>query len=92
METIKAVNYDNKAFDTGINVDDVIGINVRVISGDEILTIYTKDGVYIFDSAEMANNFRLMGFEDGSYNVDMSKVRIWNSVIDSYDRFDYAED
>lgn len=63
-------DFDNNETKTGVdlnNLDDVLRIDIRVISGDEIARITYKNGeVKTFDGTTEP---RLMDFDDGEYCI-----------------------
>lgn len=66
---IKVINYENKSKEVEIP-DETRGINVRVISGDEVITAI-GDGV-ILDRVDAADEFekpRIVGYPDGEYYI-----------------------
>lgn len=89
MTNMKILDYRYKAYDTGIALEDVSHIDVSVISGDELILGFTKDGNPIdIDAAIIAKNPRLMDYYDGSYSVPSQLLGKWNERKDTYEWFD----
>lgn len=67
--------------------ENVLLINIEVISGDEVATIIYKDySTIAFDSG----SYRLAGFYDGSYFIKPDLIDEFNNLkVSSYDRLDY---
>lgn len=86
---LNLMNYDSETFDVEID-GEVEQIFVQVVTGDEILEVLYKDkeGKICrekFDSADFADNPRMMDFNDGEYEVPLDKVEKWMTRGDSYD-------
>lgn len=91
METIKIFNYADKRFDTGIDIDSVCQIDVDIITGDEVLTVYfndNKEPVKI-DSADLAGCRRVWCFPDGHYTVGEGEFYRWNQRSGVEDRWHF---
>ena len=90
------LNYEYKKVDIDFdfNVEDIAVANIKIITGDEVLDIVTKDGrLYHFDSC----NYREVDFFDGSYTI----IANGNWVVDpirwanrgtSYDYYEQSLD
>ena len=85
---IRVINYGNKSKEVEIP-DETRGINVRVISGDEVITVI-GDG-RILDRIDAADEFgkpRIVGYPDGEYDVLVDNKDDWdrwmNRPDDSY--------
>ena len=90
---LKLMDYDDKEKEFDIGELDTIGkIDVEVISGDEIATVYYKDyTVRKFDSSDC----RHMNFYDGEYELyhcektdNALNDPKWQNRTDSYQYFD----
>lgn len=70
MKELILLDFDNNETKTGIDLDDlseVLRIDIRVISGDEMARITYKNGeVKTFDGTTEP---RLMDFDDGEYCI-----------------------
>lgn len=77
MKNIEIFNFRQEKFDTGVAVADVQALYVNVVSGDEILTIFKKDG-YIeqFDAADY-HYHRDGGHPEGQYAVYADGMEEW---------------
>lgn len=90
------LNYENRKIDIDFNfkLEDVAVATIIVISGDEILDITMEDGkFYSFDSD--VDNFRMMDFFDGCYNIIVDKKWVvdsdrWNQRTSAYDFLSFA--
>ncbi len=75
MKRLILLDYDCKEFNTGIDLDDlddILRIDIEVVSGDEIARIIYKNGdMKEFDS----NNERMMDFEDNEYCIYQAGVK-----------------
>lgn len=93
---LNLMNYDGEMFDVEID-GEVEQIFVEVVTGDEILEVLYKDkeGKICrekFDSADFADNPRMMDFDDGEYEVPLDKVEKWMTRRNPYDmRWDEEE-
>lgn len=88
---LKIKNYQNVRFDTGIPMEQVESLFVRVITGDEIVTVHKTDGTEEeFDSACLADNPRITDYWDGDYGVHKDDLEAWSKRKTSYDGFRYA--
>ena len=70
MKELILLDFDNNETKTGVdlnNLDDVLRIDIRVISGDEMAYITYKNGeVKTFDGTTEP---RLQDFDDGEYCI-----------------------
>lgn len=90
MKELVLLDFDNNETKTGVdlnNLDDVLRIDIRVISGDEIARITYKNGTAItFDGTTEP---RLMNFDDGEYCIYQAGVKNdideWLERKNSYD-------
>ena len=79
-------SYTQEKFDTGIPLEDVNEIGVSVVSGDELLVVFMKDGTFRkLDAADFRYDDRLFSFFNGSYIVLNEQLERWNNRCDSYD-------
>lgn len=86
MNKVKILDYENNIYETDVDIEDVNFIIVTVISGDEILSIFTKDDKTInIDSAMLSGNFRFMDLYDYQYIVPTSDLAEWNERKNVYD-------
>lgn len=77
-KNVKIINFEGEAFDTGIAYEDVAAIAVNIWSGDEMLTIFTKDGkVYQQDITDY-HYYRSDSYHDGSYAVYPEDFEKWD--------------
>lgn len=88
---IEIMNYENKKVPIELNdFDNVVKLQIEVITGDEILHVLYKDySSKIFDSSCLLNNPRIMGFADDLYTIyDITKninyIDNWNKRKNSY--------
>lgn len=66
---IKVINYQHNSKEIEVS-DDIRGVQVEVVTGDEIVTCIGDGEILdVIDSADVFNNPRLQGFPDGSYAV-----------------------
>ena len=85
---IKVINYEHKSKEVEIP-DETRGINVCVISGDEVITVI-GDGRILdrIDAAEEFGKPRIVGYPDGEYDVLVDDKEDWdkwmNRPDDSY--------
>ena len=84
---IKCYDYGNKEFfiHDKHKEEDISMIDVTVISGDEIITIYWDDNTQLdFDTGDES---RVIGFYDGQYTIkDKEKIHKWLNWIGTDDR------
>ena len=88
MNELILLDYDSNEFHTGVdleNLDNILRIDIEVISGDEIAqVIYTNGDMKRFDS----NNCRIMDFADDEYCIYQAGVKNeiddWLKRVDSY--------
>lgn len=92
MKTIKIYNYNDELFDTGIPTSDFSKISkllVEVISGDEVLTVFYKDGgVKSFDAADLSNEKRESDDFDNKYYITTKSE--FNKWLMREESLDYA--
>lgn len=70
----KIYDYANKAVEIKIKDKPIEEIFIEIKSGDEIVTIYYKDGTRDrFDSS----NCRITGYDDGAYVVTGENIEKW---------------
>lgn len=85
MKELVLYDYDNNKTKTGVdlnNLDDVLRIDIHVISGDEMANITYKNGkVITFDGTTEP---RLMNFDDGEYCIYQAGVK--NDIDEWIDR------
>lgn len=86
---LNLMNYLDETFDVEID-GEVLQIYVEVVTGDEILEVLYKDREgkicrETFDSANFADDPRMMDFDDGEYEVPLDKVEKWMTRGCSYD-------
>lgn len=77
MKNIEVINYLQERFDTGVAVDDVKAIYVNIVSGDEILTIFKKDGKIEQHDSQDYHCRRTGGDRDGEYAVYEDGLKEW---------------
>lgn len=90
MKELILFDFDNKETKTGVDLDDlseILRIDIRIISGDEIARIAYKNGeVKVFDGTTEP---RIMDFDDGEYCIYQTGVKNdideWLKRKDSYD-------
>ena len=71
---IKIYDYANEETEITLPDKEIKQIRVEVITGDEIVTIFFKDGTLsTFDSSDA----RCMDFYDGSYTVEGEQIKKW---------------
>lgn len=77
-KNVKVINYKGEAFDTEVAYEDVVAIAVNVWSGDEMLTIFTKDGkVRQYDAADY-HYYRSESYADGCYAIYPADFEQWD--------------
>ena len=89
MSELILLDYECNEFHTGVdleNLDDILRIDIEVLSGDEIARIIYKNGdMKEFDS----NKERTMDFEDNEYCIYQEGVKNeiddWLKRGNSYD-------
>jgi len=77
MKNIEVINFKQERFDTGVVVEDVKAIYVNIISGDEILTIFKKDGKIEQHDSQDYHYGRRGGDRDGEYAVYEDGLEEW---------------
>lgn len=86
MANLMIMDYNSKEYNTGINMDDISSIHVTVISGDELFTVYYKDGrVTNLDAMDFAKGHRYMGFYDDEYGLSADELEAWSKRNSTYD-------
>lgn len=65
--TVKLLDYEDNAIEADVgDINDIVRMSIRVLSGDEVLTVIRKDTtVETFDSSDC----RFMSFFDGEYDI-----------------------
>lgn len=85
-------DYEGNPVETDVdldNLDNILVMNIHILSGDEILTVVTKDGdIETWDSCQGA---RIYGFEDGDY-VIFNSVKGVNYLTEHYLKLDNSYD
>ena len=80
---LNILDYTNTAYETNIDLNDIDFIEVKVVTGDEILTIHLKNGdIYEIDAQEYGS-YRIINFFDYSYIVN-NNIEKWNERVDTY--------
>ena len=83
---VTILDFKGNRYDTDVSMDDVDTIAVTVISGDESLLIYLKNGEFQnLDANDFSGYERSMSFFNGSYLVPSEYLEKWNDRKDSYD-------
>lgn len=86
MNKVKILDYENNIYETDVDIEEVNFIIVTVLSGDEVLSIFTKDDKTInVDSAMLSGNFRFQDLYDYQYIVPTSDLAEWNERKNVYD-------
>lgn len=84
---IRCYDYNNEEFSIHDehNEGDISIINVTVITGDEIITIYWSDNTQLnFDTG---NETRITDFYDGQYTIkDKENIHKWLNWMGTNDR------
>lgn len=64
-------NWTGKSYDIEIgDINDIASIEMTVLSGDEVCTVFYKDGKEkVFDSSIEAHDNRAVGYNDDIYVV-----------------------
>lgn len=86
---IKIYDYDDYPFTVDIGeLEEIKELDVDVITGDEILTVWYTDGTIArFDSSRT----RMLAFFDGCYVVENNQIEEWaNFKFDSERQTPYA--
>lgn len=84
---INIVDYKDERIKVDIgDIENIDYIQVEVLSGDEVITVWYKDGEYKdLDSSQC----RLKDYYDGEYEVPSEQIEKWSNVPgSSYDRMD----
>ena len=90
-KNVKIINYKGEAFDTEMPYEDVAAIAVNVWSGDEMLTIFTKDGeVRQYDAADY-HYYRSDSHYGGAYAIYPKDFEKWDqrTAADPYEKGGY---
>ena len=83
---IKLLDYESNEYELDVDEENLDHLEVEVISGDEILSIYLKDGsIETYDAADYLGQMRMMNFYDGWYEVYPEDIEKWMNRKDSYD-------
>lgn len=78
-------DYTDVAHETPISLDDVNGLYVAVISGDEVITAIMNNGQTItMDACEFSGKNRKLNFFDGEYGVYKDDLEEWMKREDAY--------
>lgn len=85
MNNVYLMDYKNNKHDTGIPVDKVVKIYVKVISGDEVADIYFRNAMHTVDVSVLNGIPRLHDYFDMDYTIDKSEIEEWNKRKDTYD-------
>lgn len=54
-----------------VKIEDVVKVDVTIISGDEVIKFYMRNGNQVWADAGDFVGGRLVDFNDGSYTVDL---------------------
>lgn len=86
---INIFDFTHTSHDTGVDVNDIVNIDVQVISGDEILCIEKKDGtIEVFDAVSFSHSDRIINYHDMSYELsDKKEIKRWLKRENSYGWF-----
>lgn len=90
MKELILFDFDDNKTKTGVDLDDlseILRIDIRVISGDEMARITYKNGdIKVFDGT---TEYRYMDFDDGEYCIYQAGVKNdideWLKRKNSYD-------
>lgn len=92
MKEIEIMDYRGKKTTIKIrNFNDVVKLQVEVISGDEVLHILYKDySQETYDSCYMLNNSRMINYFDFFYTIyditeNVDRIEKWAKRKSSYD-------
>lgn len=68
------------------DIENIDYIQVEVLTGDEVITVWYKDGTYKdLDSSQC----RLADYYDGEYEVPSEQIEKWSNIPgSSYDRME----
>lgn len=84
---INIVDYKDERIPAYIgDIENIDYIQVEVLSGDEVITVWYKDGEYKeLDSSQC----RLKDYYDGDYEVPSEQIEKWSNMPgSSYDRME----
>ena len=84
---INIVDYKDERIKVDIgDIENIDYIDVDVLSGDEVITVWYKDGTYKdLDSSQC----RLADYYDGDYEVPSEQIEKWSNMPgSSYDRME----
>lgn len=82
------MDYKNVAHDTEVPLEDVESVYVRVITGDEVMTVTKTDGTTVdFDASVFEANYRLHDYWDGDYAVHKDDLKQWMERKTTYEWF-----
>lgn len=91
---LKIMDYSGDLYETTVDLDkldEILHINIDVISGDEIATVIYENGMReVFDSS----NDRIQNFYDGSYTlyskvININRIVEWNKRKSSHDAVNF---
>ena len=81
---IKVLNYNREARE--FEIPDVFDhVHVRVLSGDEVVSVYDAYGNIIAGPFDPEKDNRMVDYHDGVYTVTPEYVEEWNKRTSSYD-------
>lgn len=89
---LNVIDYEHRKHETDIPVADIDSLYVRVITGDELITVIMKDGSHKVVDAEEFGDKRNMFFFDGEYGVHRDDLEEWLERADSYEWFSRLHD
>lgn len=81
---LNILDYKNNVYKTDIDLNDIDFIKVKVITGDEILTVHLKNETIYEIDAQTYGSHRIIDFFDYSYTVNNNDLEKWNNRIDTY--------
>lgn len=84
---IDIVDYKDERIKVDIgDIENIDYIEVEVLTGDEVITVWYKDGTYKdLDSSQC----RLKDYYDGEYEVPSEQIEKWSNMPgSSYDRME----
>ena len=77
-KNVRVISFDNEAVDINVAYEDVTTIAVIILSGDEVLTIFTKDGkAYRYDAADYCH-YRSGRCTDDYYVIYPADFEKWD--------------
>lgn len=85
---INIVDYKDDRIPAYIgDIENIDYIEVKVLSGDEVITVWYKDGTYKDDLD--SSQCRLKDYYDGEYKVPSKQIEKWSNMSgSSYDRME----